>query len=484
MHVLYRIVGTLLTRLSGVSASSVKIALIAGFIVVGTATTTALSVYHPQFEFQAAEHDAKQYMRLALSLAKFGAYSGEYENAARAKTEPSARRPPGYPVIAAFGLLFSKADRDALSCQLKDKDNCDLKVWSLRTVHVILLLGLTAIMFAGGYYATGQWLGAGIAAATVAVSPTILLDGFFHFYSDTAAAVLFAAGSLAVMLAVRRQSWQWWGVSGVLYGLAALTRPAFLYTTLMVAVLIAAYGVFQWLRNHPPGRRALVAGVALAIGVGVTVTPWMARNSAVVGEYRIQEKNPTGILGNRVAYNQMTLEEGLSAFILYVPGLGDHLAEWLLPRESYDRMRHQGEGTYRSMRHEMTREHDGKWDLVATIVSDPIKNTLVSVVILYKMSMTTLSSVLFMPAFLIGLVMIWRNRRWDLAVFVLPVLVYLLVHAGITNGLPRYGKPLFAIYGVVFAYVAVMVIERLCLWRDQVLARRTLQANFRQDAQT
>jgi 4-amino-4-deoxy-L-arabinose transferase-like glycosyltransferase len=167
----------------------------------------------------------------------------------RGKNEPTAFRPPGYPLLLA-GVL----DADV---PLHEHFWTNGRILNaLLGTLVVALVGLIAL----------QVWGRGVAIVAVALAavdtPLILAGGSLHSEPLFVALVL-----AAVYVALRgRTSLRWAAAAGVLVGLATLTRSTGL-------VLLVPLGLAFALRPLNPR-----AAVVLVIAAAVTIAPWAMRN--------------------------------------------------------------------------------------------------------------------------------------------------------------------------------------------------------------
>jgi 4-amino-4-deoxy-L-arabinose transferase-like glycosyltransferase len=186
---------------------------------------------------------------------------------------PTAYRPPLYPVVLSGCVLLGNHDRASV-------------VLAISLLHV--LLGTATV---GMVWLLARWWGLGrgaaaIAAILVACDP-ILLASSSLVMTETLATFLTTLGLLALTWTERRRA-EWarrfisLTAAGVVLGLAALCRPAFLLWTL------AAVVVLWWRDFRRPigGSRiagSLCAPAAFALGAVVVLSPWVIRNQLQFG---------------------------------------------------------------------------------------------------------------------------------------------------------------------------------------------------------
>ncbi|MBS1878985.1 MAG: phospholipid carrier-dependent glycosyltransferase [Actinobacteria bacterium] len=249
-------------------------------------------------EGQAPVFDAKAYARIAAHLE-----AGDGFTAGRRATQPSTNYSPGLPLLVA-GIYAVTGGVNGELARI-----------------VLALIAALAVPFT---YLLGRRLGgvaAGlIGAAAVAVYPALLEYGGM-LMSEPLAATLLAAGVLALLWAGdgRRVdgepgdtgsgtgTWWRWLLAGALLGALSLVRPEYLAVSLLLALLVAARGV--WLSfvthrltkdNHAPAgltkdnhaergglswRRSLGAAALVLVGIVVVLAPWTVRNAVALHRF-------------------------------------------------------------------------------------------------------------------------------------------------------------------------------------------------------
>jgi 4-amino-4-deoxy-L-arabinose transferase-like glycosyltransferase len=190
--------------------------------------------------------DERAYGRLAIGIADHGTYGD------RAMTDRT-HWAPGAPVAFALATRLIAFKRPH---QLYEVPAARMVQAVAGTLTIVAAAGLAALL--GGLFA-------GLAAALgIALYPALISIDHFQL-SEPLAALLVALGVLALALAGRTHAARWTAASGVLFGLAVLTRA-----DLLLAPFAAALALW-WIERERDGRRraALLAG-----GVLVVVLPW------------------------------------------------------------------------------------------------------------------------------------------------------------------------------------------------------------------
>lgn len=219
------------------------------------------------------DHDDRDYDRLACAVVDGGGFAmrgprttprscGSFRSETR--VEPTAFRPPGYP-------LFLAGVYEASRPVTRDR-------WAVARVAQALL-GTLAVALIG--IVAGQLWGRRTALAAMGLGalslPLVLVGG--TLLSET----LFVAlelGAVAAALAHRRsrRPLAWVALAGVLVGLATLTRtngPA------LLLVLVPAV----WTARPRLARRALTRPIVLVAAAALVVAPWTVRNAVAMDAF-------------------------------------------------------------------------------------------------------------------------------------------------------------------------------------------------------
>jgi 4-amino-4-deoxy-L-arabinose transferase-like glycosyltransferase len=170
--------------------------------------------------------------------------------------EPELRRPPGYALFAAGTIL-------ALGEELR----------SLIFVQQLLGVGAALLTYLLGRLTFGRTAGL-VAGLLVALDGALILSGQ-SVMTETLFTALFLAALAALLLAARSGGWAWALAAGLLLGAAALTRP--------VAQALVVLVPLAFLLHTRRLRPVVMGTVLVAIGFGLVMLPWMARNYAEHG---------------------------------------------------------------------------------------------------------------------------------------------------------------------------------------------------------
>lgn len=178
-------------------------------------------------------------------------------NDASSAVEPTATRPPLYPLLLS-GMYFFRFTPDGPGIGLLHV------VLGACTIWIVWRLGLAWDLPPAASL---------LAAALVMVDP-ILLNQSVLAMTETLATLLAAIALLALTRAGQDNRLRWAALAGAALGLCVLCRPAFLMW------LLAATVVFPWLAA---GSRRFARAAALLAGAAVVLAPWAIRNEMVFG---------------------------------------------------------------------------------------------------------------------------------------------------------------------------------------------------------
>lgn len=298
--------------------------------------------------------DAQDYNHLALGLLERGEFVDQHGRL-------TSLRPPLYPaMIAAIYRVFGSENYAAVRAVQS--------LLSLLTVVCVYILGREVYS-----RRVGLW-----AAAGVCFYPSLL--GFNNLLlSETVFTLFVVAITLAVVLAVRRESVGLLALAGVLIGLGALVRSILW----LFGPLLSVYLFVVWRGGRR--RRFLVAAVPLAL-FAIALAPWSYRNTKLHDTFTVVD-----VMGGRNAmmgnYEHTPLERSW-ATISIVKGEN----EWhrVLAKETphYSELT-QGQIDKAAMRHGMkfALSHPGLtikrdlvrffnfWQLERTLVAGGVKGT-------------------------------------------------------------------------------------------------------------
>ncbi|HUQ84646.1 MAG TPA: glycosyltransferase family 39 protein [Gemmatimonadaceae bacterium] len=199
-----------------------------------------------------AFYDGVEFERIAANLINHGEFSVRAGH-------PTSFRAPGLPFALAF--VYGVAG-----------------VGDFFAAHIFFCL-IGALTCVAGYVVArecgGDLVGL-ITAGAIAVYPNLLYY-CIHFASEPLFTLLLTLSVWAFLRSLRRDDWRMYATSGVLLGLASLTRPAAFYFLPFFGLAALVVVASRW-------RPRLIGIVAFGLGAIAPVIPWAARNYAVHGK--------------------------------------------------------------------------------------------------------------------------------------------------------------------------------------------------------
>ena len=268
-------------------------------------------------------YDQEFYIGIAYDLLHHGRLTDGFSYAA---PSPSGEHPPGmrfaplYPALIAAAETLEPGFRTAADCVAEHYDTypaCPNEAHLVRTTQTAMLAAVflmawwLARVFAGP---RGAWIGLAIVLAT---APYLMRTADYAM-TEMTALFLSTAATCAAIAATRSPRVRTWTVAtGLLLGLLALTRPAFLY--LFDAAILAGLVHLAWAGRARWRPRALLLAL-FAAGFAVPVAPWVARNAIVLDRPALSFGYASHTLVQRISYNAVTWPEYA---MFYVCGLPD-----------------------------------------------------------------------------------------------------------------------------------------------------------------
>jgi 4-amino-4-deoxy-L-arabinose transferase-like glycosyltransferase len=197
--------------------------------------------------------DERDYDVLARNLLTHGEF-------AFSPGQPTSLRPPLFPTVIAgvYGL-----------CGLENYQAVRLLQQGFALLTMLVLYRLGSEVHSRKL---GLWL-----AGLCGFYPSLLLQANL-LLTETLFTLLLASACYALVLFYKRDALAWLAATGVLLGLAALTRSV----VWLSPPLLALFVLLTW---RAPWRRRLRAPLLLVAAFALTVAPWAARNSRLQGTF-------------------------------------------------------------------------------------------------------------------------------------------------------------------------------------------------------
>ena len=216
---------------------------------------------------------------------------------------PGMERTPLYPIFLAATAELDPVFNRTLNCLVQNAaaPACPQQaplprgLQFLMTVAFYLMLWRIAIRVTGSLRIGWLSLGVGLIAAPFMIQSidslmTETLSLFFTTIAMLAAVEVFKGG----------RPLGWALLSGAMVGLAALTRPPFVYLLPAVAIV-----VFPLIVRGSQRRRGTAALAGFLFAGVCVMTPWIVRNAVVLGHRTMTSDYAQLALTQRVAYDEM-----------------------------------------------------------------------------------------------------------------------------------------------------------------------------------
>lgn len=174
--------------------------------------------------------------------------------------DPTAYRAPAYPLF--LSLLYAVSNDSLLF---------------VRLIQAALGVGIVYLTWLLGRDLFTRAVGA-IASLIVAVHPLLIYFGVY-LWTETLYTLTITAIAYTMLRGLQAGRLRWIALSGLLLGVAALTRPqALLQAPFMLLVVLLMLREQGWARR-------LLAGALLTLATLAPIAPWTARNMAAFNEF-------------------------------------------------------------------------------------------------------------------------------------------------------------------------------------------------------
>ena len=142
---------------------------------------------------------------------------------------------------------------------------------------------------------------------------------FNNLLTEPHAAALLTLASYLGIVAVSRRHALYFGLAGICFGALALTKAPAFYVTIVLAVLLLGWSL--WQLRWPTGTRSvrIPSVIAFVLGVALTTGPWMLRNYVLLDSMEIVGEAAPVVLMVRAAKNKMSWTEYRGSFYAWAP---------------------------------------------------------------------------------------------------------------------------------------------------------------------
>ena len=424
------------------------------------------------------EKDAVQTLRMAVNLERHGVMSLDETP----PYGPSNYREPVPAIVSAAAVWFldathGKVDSEAYFSGIRLKYLKYQNIFWLGLLSIGVFLAMR--LFSSYFYLN--------LLAVVLVNISFCRDSGIidNLYTDLPAAAVATLASVALTIAVTRQSPRLALLAGLLFGILVLIKAAVLYVFVGVVAVLVGFCLFR------PVVIPLLTRVrdliVLVVAFGVVVGPWMYRNHVYFGSFQISQRAGV-VLMMRAVKDQMTLEEYRGSFYVWAQPRLQHLVGKLLGFNARDlqrggRLQHLNTNPdsdfaaddlaaelagrpdetityYRRARAERVKleqeyyaaEHpqpEAEADTVlkqramSLILAHPLRHIALIVPFMWR------GAFFAFPTLVIVLAWAARQRRADLAIFALPALGIVMFYALFSHFIGRYSVPVSPVITVL-----------------------------------
>lgn len=425
---------------------------------------------------QPIEADSLGYTIIAHDLARYG-IMGDGSNAPKPQQPPRPGMfvPPLYTSFLAGMIRLDPVLARTTECHVA-------RWWGAKELACGLDLGIAlpiqgglAVLAALLVWGAGLRLTGSLPCAWGALA-LALVTGRYASYAGTLltenlALPLFTLAVWALVEAAAARRAAWMSAAGLCFGLLVLARPGFAY------VFYAAVPVLVWVWRRQPPAAILTRLGLLAAGYGLVVGSWALRNWTQLDAFAVTGGYDSFILVQRLAYNSMTLREGLAAMLYWLPGPGEALAIKLYPPELLQRLGFEhpqsffaiGNGVWREQLFAAAggKEHATGYLVREILLPDLPKHLLVTLLLAWRgVWIVKFWTLLTVPAGLAGLGLAAAARQWRLLAFAVPAWFMLGFHAFATVNVHRYNLILIPSLSIATAWLGWRMVTH---WRGKRL---------------
>lgn len=418
-----------------------------------------------------------------LSVAKDLYETGRFTNGnftPHDEYNPDGTRPSGmffaplYPALAALSMAVDTTVHATITCHSDAREaqqsveGCPHDFGALKVFNIILAIIAAWLVWGLGYVTSGR-----LSIAWAAFALATLAEAFAYYtgqaMTENLVFPLFTAMSLTLVLACKHRQARYWVLTGILFGLLALTRPSFSYLFYaVVPVVIVTCALLKTISV----RQGVLWALVLTAGYAATIAPWIARNSIQYNTPAISKGYASFILVQRVAYNDMSWAEWRASFVYGLPDFGDSLAKDLFPPESYERFAYDnpngfyyvGNGALR----EETLEAAGGADnhlsylLKSYILSDPTQHIATTLSLAWRgMWVSKYWGLVAIPIFAGVFIVALRQKWWEFVIIAIPPWFMLGFHAFTSVNVVRYNLILIPCLAIAVAFMLVRIYDRI-----------------------
>jgi hypothetical protein len=276
------------------------------------------------------EFDQDFYIGIASDLLTEGRFTNgfSFQTTPNEQTRPSDMRfTPLYPSLLAATALVDPAFRQAMNCIAAthgESAACSRRAPVIRTLQFAMLCVMYWLIWGIALMLSRDRRVAWAALIVALITAPDMLGYVNWAMTEITAQFLITATTAAAVRGLTRpeEATRWLSISGVLFGLSTLTRPAFFEMFLLCAAGLMVLGIRQTY------RRQWRAWLGFVIGGLLPILPWILRNWVMFDAPSLTMGYGAHVLNERVAFDLMTPFEWRLSFLCWLPdgnGMGDLL---------------------------------------------------------------------------------------------------------------------------------------------------------------
>ena len=444
----------------------------AAFALAAFAVLAAAILGRPEKRLN--DFDQSFYLTIAYDMTRHGVFSGgvfDQADSTRAAPPPGMFFVPGYPALVAAAMWLDPRFDRAVACHVlaneghRSLEGCEFYARPIHLAHAALLAGAALAIAASAQLLFGGF-GVFLLAGTLATAGFAAEADLFSFVmTESLGVALFSFAALALVRTLRTGRGRDAALTGALLGLLILSRPSF-QALLVLYPLALAIGL-RWLA--PPRRPAaviLAAVVAFLVGAAVVVGPWVARNAVVIGKAGLSAEYGSAAIIERLAYNDMTLREGLLAGPYCLPGVGPALVSRLAGPDAMARFEWDHPGSFfqtgRASRDALVKANTRLDPVMGEVLraeyeKHGLRHLLTTIPLAWcGLWVAQWWGLLLVPVFLAACCLAFRRAPLFLA-YAVPALAMVGLHAAVANHYPRYNLMLIGPVAAGTAWLLTML---------------------------
>ena len=409
--------------------------------------------------------DAVRYLNYAVNVYEHGVFGLSQPGASDAPS-PGRGNTPLYPAFLAAVFHLDATPAADLRCFIEQAEvGCAHGFDAVRAAQLALAVASLTCIWLAGWIVTGGAVGAW-AAALFAV-----LSGQPAYYANTLLtenlSILFCAVLTVSICKAVKGAQRWYVAIGLCAGLLVMARPEFIYFAYALVALVIVRALVM--RSQLAWRH----GVLVVLAVFIVVSPWLVRNRIAFGDAALTEAYAGPTLAQRVAYNRMSTNELVAAFVYWFPDFGDSLAKRMFPANAYAKLDF-GPNSYANdgvaLHTELVEQMGERDDVLKTLIVEevvrrPVKHGLVTIALAWRgIFVAKLWGVAGLAAFVYMVVM--RYGQWRLlALASAPAWFMLAFYAAVSVSIPRYSVCFIPVFSVALGTLAARVLKALAARR-------------------